>query len=1358
MSDVFISYSRKDVAFAHILVDALKSRGLETWIDWEDIPPSADWLNEIYHAIEAADTFVYIVSNHSKNSEVCSKEVQHAIQNHKRLVPIVINAEIKATELPADIAALNWIFFPGDTNITQQAQDFQLPFDKLLVAIQTDLAWVKAHTRLQVSALEWENRRHDTSVLLRGGELREVEAWLAQATEKKEPQPTTLQRQFVLASRQDADRRQRITLGAVLVGLVIAIVLAIVAFNQSQIAQANALAEAEARGTAVAESYTRATAEANAIHQKATAEAASTLAVQQRDEAQHQSRLALAGKLAAQSQLLFKDQLDLALLLSVEAFDTADTKEARLSPRLALEYSPYLRHFLRNDANRFWPFATSPNGKALAVVKCIEAITGTFPIECKHSQVTFIDPATGQSNGNTLDVGDFTIEGIAYNQLDSGKTLILVGADLKEIAIWEIARGSLVGKYPTGKEGGFLIFSTPVFSPDGQYIAIGGCSKGGLENCFPGEVLLWDVEKRQPYGQPISAHDTNVLSLAFSPDSQLLAAAGSESLSSHSIRFWDITNADEIKPVGTPITTTELIEALAFSPDGSLLAAGGSDDVITLWDVATHQQNGSALVGHAYWISALQFSPDGATLASGSWDDTLLLWDIASRQAIGRPLVGHNADVEQISFSADGQQLVSTGREGTLIMWDTSAQAAAGPLSQMLPYGQGYSHGVWTHAFSPDNRILAYNVENTIYLWDLQTDQLIGQPLEGHQDTVTSLVFPPQYNGERLVSASKDSVTIIWEVASGKLLQQTGEDQDKSIWKPVFSQDGTRLIYRSNHGLVLVGLPAGERQELDIADQQVSTFAINADGSLVAAMVCEARDEKDACKGWGLQVWNVDENVAAAGAFSGITNIPAGIALSPDGQWLAYSLWNTGKIIVVDRLSGNTTLEISSPNRQDNKLSDATSLVFSPDGKLLAAAYSLNNSVILWDLSSGQMVGSPFELQYNIGAPVFSSDGKILGWPLDKTPFLWDIAAQKPLGQPLQKGDASGSLAFSLDGQRVAIGGVISGELQYGAQVFDTTNGQPLAQLLNEHINNVAALAFDASGKQLSTLSQEGTLNVWNLGDETLTAQPLAGYLANYARVSLSPDGSTLAIATCNSKKILDDGYWGCGSSELWLKDTSSGELDRQPLSLDAATSFVRFSNTGKLLAIASGRQVIVWDVAAQKALYTLEQTENEINAMTFSPDDQLLAAKAEVIILWNLATGQPVGDPINDKTTSAEGSSLAGTEDFGVAFSPDGKLLATVSSVSGSILLIDLTSGQPFGPLLLDQSNKLQTGMLFSLSFSPDGKTLVSGNSSGETTLWIIDPAAWRQMACAAANRNLTAAEWAVYMPANEPYRATCK
>ena len=42
--EVFISYSRKDTEFVRRLDEALKSRGREAWVDWEDIRPTEEWM------------------------------------------------------------------------------------------------------------------------------------------------------------------------------------------------------------------------------------------------------------------------------------------------------------------------------------------------------------------------------------------------------------------------------------------------------------------------------------------------------------------------------------------------------------------------------------------------------------------------------------------------------------------------------------------------------------------------------------------------------------------------------------------------------------------------------------------------------------------------------------------------------------------------------------------------------------------------------------------------------------------------------------------------------------------------------------------------------------------------------------------------------------------------------------------------------------------------------------------------------------------------------------------------------------------------------------------------------------------
>lgn len=79
MSDVFISYSRKNKSFAQQLFDRLESSGRDSWVDWEGIPFSANWRRQIRRGIESANTVVFIMSPASLASPVCQLEIAHAI-------------------------------------------------------------------------------------------------------------------------------------------------------------------------------------------------------------------------------------------------------------------------------------------------------------------------------------------------------------------------------------------------------------------------------------------------------------------------------------------------------------------------------------------------------------------------------------------------------------------------------------------------------------------------------------------------------------------------------------------------------------------------------------------------------------------------------------------------------------------------------------------------------------------------------------------------------------------------------------------------------------------------------------------------------------------------------------------------------------------------------------------------------------------------------------------------------------------------------------------------------------------------------------------------------------------------------
>jgi CHASE2 domain-containing sensor protein len=201
MGHIFISYSRKDKLFVQSLHAALQAQRRDTWIDWLDILPTEKWWNAIEAGIEGADTFAFIISPDSVKSEVCAKEIEHALKHHKRLVPIVYR-EIEDHLAHPALSTHNWLFM-------REEDDFDQALEQLFRAIDTDLAYVRNHTRLLIRAIEWEREKRDDSFLLRGKDLAASEKWLHQGINKT-PAPTDLQVEYIKASRAFPQRRLKL--------------------------------------------------------------------------------------------------------------------------------------------------------------------------------------------------------------------------------------------------------------------------------------------------------------------------------------------------------------------------------------------------------------------------------------------------------------------------------------------------------------------------------------------------------------------------------------------------------------------------------------------------------------------------------------------------------------------------------------------------------------------------------------------------------------------------------------------------------------------------------------------------------------------------------------------------------------------------------------------------------------------------------------------------------------------------------------------------------------------------------------------------------------------------------------------
>jgi formylglycine-generating enzyme required for sulfatase activity len=209
---IFISYSRKDIAFADQLEAALKARGFEPLIDRQDpialqdwskgIAPFENWWKRIETLIEKADTIVFVLSPDAVASKVALEEIDYAASLNKRFAPVVCR-KLDDTVVPEALRSLHYINFDDTSRFDASA-------DHLAAALRVDLDWVRKHSEFGETARRWATagRPGPQGLLLRSPTLEDAERWIASRPQSA-PAPTEETVAFVAASRRAAIWRRR---------------------------------------------------------------------------------------------------------------------------------------------------------------------------------------------------------------------------------------------------------------------------------------------------------------------------------------------------------------------------------------------------------------------------------------------------------------------------------------------------------------------------------------------------------------------------------------------------------------------------------------------------------------------------------------------------------------------------------------------------------------------------------------------------------------------------------------------------------------------------------------------------------------------------------------------------------------------------------------------------------------------------------------------------------------------------------------------------------------------------------------------------------------------------------------------
>ena len=847
--------------------------------------------------------------------------------------------------------------------------------------------------------------------------------------------------------------------------------------------------------------------------------------------------------------------------------------------------------------------------------------------------------------------------------LSGGKISLVTVADFKEIAKFDgppVANlawtanglnliaggedGSLrminVAKNETTIVGGHRGAVQQVLAPGGGVIS------AGVDGTLRTWTLATAVSKTLPPGSPVVA-------ATIFGDSLLVAGAD------RNLRFVQLSTQKEKVVAAAPA------DVVAVANNGQSIAAAQSDGRLSIWNVADGKLLGQAFAGPT---EAIAFTPQNLLATTGP-DGLVRFWSL--------PLVGAKSAVNPaevaLALATPTGKLVTAGGDRIVRVFEMGKmtlekqfppQPAAITALSATPLVTGGADGVLRH-------------------WDPATGKESASIL-AHAGPVTSIAVLGQY----LVSTGADGTVKTWTLPPVAPKAMAHAD---AVTHAVLTRDGARLVTASADRALTVwnATSAATERSLPKPDAPVTALAVSPDGQTLAA----ASSDK------AIHLWRLADGKAVAQWETSAAAV--GLAFAADGQTLAIA--SDGAVSLVKPAEakdgkepkesarfavkkGTTSLAIHGDLLLVGSSDGTVQVLAGADGAVkrtvshvgpvvqLAAAKDRlaaigGKALTIWSLADGKRLAA-IELPTTLRSAGFSSDGSRLAvGGDDKLVRLLDAD-----GTPIEQFAAEGPVlaAVVVDAKHVIGAGADKfARLWTSSLVWQTKHAGPVTAAVISNKSEVYAGGADkfvrvtnlADGKEVRSLPQESAV----------------------VRLALSPDGAKLAVLDA-AKKV-----------HVW--NLAAATKPEKTIAVPPTTVDIALNVAGQHLAVATGAEVRVYDVALGKEIEVFRDHTGPVERVSFLDAKTLVTAGKD-----NAARLLTIG---------VVGAIDVGSATAALHFNAAGTQMAT-GGADKTLRIWDLakkTVIRTLGP----KADAIRTAM-----FSPDG-TQVAAAAGNVVTVWAL-------------------------------------